>query len=132
MEQGSGGFDSDAEGDVLEAEVQTDVTQIDVTQIDVLEVEVVEAEVLEVEVVEAEVGGAEVGAAELTPTELDIDGSLLDGIEGELADVERALAMLDEGTYGQCEHCGAVIDDDLLARTPTARFCAQHLPLALR
>jgi RNA polymerase-binding transcription factor len=71
-------------------------------------------------------GGGEVSA------ELDIDGSVLDAIEGELADVERALALLDEGTYGRCEHCGAVIDDDVLARTPTARFCAQHLPLALR
>ena len=61
--------------------------------------------------------------------ELDIDGSLLDAIEQELADVERALALLDDGTYGQCEHCDGVIDDDVLARTPTARFCAEHLPL---
>ena len=73
----------------------------------------------------------DVVADDLTPAEIDIDVSLLDAIEGELADVERALALLDEGTYGQCEHCGAVIDDDVLARTPTARFCAQHLPLAL-
>jgi len=63
---------------------------------------------------------------------LDIDGSLLDGIEQELADVERALAMLDEGTYGQCEVCGRAIDDEVLARTPTARYCAEHLPLSLR
>lgn len=64
--------------------------------------------------------------------ELDIDGSLLDTIEQELADVERALALLDEGTYGQCEHCNGAIDDEVLARTPTARFCAEHLPLTLR
>jgi RNA polymerase-binding transcription factor DksA len=66
------------------------------------------------------------------PPELDIDGSVLDTIERELADVERALALLDEGGYGQCEHCGAVIDDDVLARTPTTRFCLEHLPLTLR
>ncbi len=66
------------------------------------------------------------------PTELDIDGSLLDAIEGELADVERALALIDEGSYGQCEACGGAVDDAVLARTPTARFCAQHLPLSLR
>jgi hypothetical protein len=66
------------------------------------------------------------------PSELDIDGSLLDSIESELADVERALALLDEGTYGQCEACGAGIDDATLARAPTARFCAEHLPLTLR
>jgi hypothetical protein len=64
--------------------------------------------------------------------ELDIDGSLLDAIESELADVERALALLDEGTYVQCEACGAGIDDTVLARAPTARFCAEHLPLTLR
>ena len=72
--------------------------------------------------------------ADVAPDEetLDIDGSLLDGIEQELADVERALAMLDEGTYGQCEACGRAIDDEVLARTPTARYCAEHLPLSLR
>jgi RNA polymerase-binding transcription factor DksA len=64
--------------------------------------------------------------------ELDIDGSLLDTIEEELADVERALALLDEGGYGRCEACGGTIDDDVLTRTPTARFCAEHLPLTLR
>lgn len=64
--------------------------------------------------------------------DLDIDGSLLDTIEQELADVERALAMLDEGTYGQCDHCGHAIDDELLVMAPTTRFCAEHLPLSLR
>jgi hypothetical protein len=64
--------------------------------------------------------------------ELDIDGSLLDTIEQELADVERALALLDEGTYGQCEHCGGAIDDELLVTSPTTRLCAEHLPLSLR
>ncbi len=78
------------------------------------------------------VAHGDVLADDLTSAELDIDGTLLDSIETELADVERALALLDEGTYGQCEHCGAIIDDDVLAHTPTARFCAQHLPFALR
>jgi len=64
--------------------------------------------------------------------ELDIDGSVLDAIEEELADVERALALIDEGTYGQCEACGRAIDDSVLTRSPTARFCAEHLPLGLR
>jgi RNA polymerase-binding transcription factor DksA len=71
-------------------------------------------------------------AAELdTVAELDIDTSMLDTIEAELAAVERALALLDEGTYGQCEHCGRAIDDDVLDRAPTTRFCAEHLPLSL-
>jgi RNA polymerase-binding transcription factor DksA len=46
--------------------------------------------------------------------------------------VERALALLDEGSYGQCEHCGGAIDDEMLITTPTTRFCAEHLPLSLR
>jgi RNA polymerase-binding transcription factor DksA len=84
------------------------------------------------DVVEQWSDGPDGEADDLTSAELDVDGTQLDSIETELADVERALALLDEGTYGQCEHCGAVIDDDVLARTPTARFCAQHLPFALR
>jgi RNA polymerase-binding transcription factor DksA len=63
--------------------------------------------------------------------ELDIDESVLDAIEEELADVERALARLDDGTYAQCEACRKLIDDAVLARSPAARFCAEHLPLAL-
>jgi hypothetical protein len=65
-----------------------------------------------------------------TVAELDIDTSMLDTIEAELAAVERALALLDEGTYGQCEHCGRALDDDVLDRAPTTRFCAEHLPLS--
>ncbi len=64
--------------------------------------------------------------------ELDIDASVLDAIEEELADVERALTSLDEGTYGQCEVCGQRIDDAVLVRTPAARFCGEHLPLVAR
>jgi RNA polymerase-binding transcription factor DksA len=63
--------------------------------------------------------------------DIDIDVSVLDAIEQELADVERALALLDEGTYGQCETCGQTVDDAVLARAPATRFCPDHLPLGL-
>lgn len=49
-------------------------------------------------------------------------------VESELADVERALVRLDEGTYGTCEACGAVIDDERLAAEPGTAFCAEHPP----
>jgi len=62
----------------------------------------------------------------------DLDPSALDAIEQELADVERALAKLDDGTYGRCEVCGSTIDEAELARSPAARFCADHLPLSMR
>src|SRR3546814_16665656 len=52
----------------------------------------------------------------------------LDRVEGELADVERALARLDEGTYGTCEACGAPIDDARLESDPVTRLCAAHAP----
>lgn len=52
----------------------------------------------------------------------------LDRVEGELADVERALAWLDEGTYGTCEACGAPIDDARLESDPVTRLCAAHAP----
>jgi RNA polymerase-binding transcription factor DksA len=45
----------------------------------------------------------------------------LDAIERELADVEVALARLDAGTYWTDEVTGAPLDDELLARRPTAR-----------
>ena len=34
------------------------------------------------------------------------DFSILEQVEAELADVERALKRLDDGTYGTCEACG--------------------------
>ena len=44
--------------------------------------------------------------------------------------VDRALERLSDGTYGQCETCGAPILDADLERDPTRRMCEQHLPVA--
>lgn len=54
------------------------------------------------------------------------DFSILEQVEAELADVERALQRLDEGTYGTCEACGQAIGDERLAALPAARFCVAH------
>lgn len=51
------------------------------------------------------------------------DLSILDSVEGELADVEHALQRIDDGTYGTCEACGKAIDDDRLEALPATRFC---------
>jgi DnaK suppressor protein len=51
------------------------------------------------------------------------DLTILDNIEGELADVEHALQRLDDGTYGTCEACGQPIDDARLEAMPATRFC---------
>lgn len=54
------------------------------------------------------------------------DFSILEQVEAELADVDRALRRLDDGTYGTCEACGNAIGDDRLAAMPAARFCIAH------
>jgi len=55
-------------------------------------------------------------------SELARSAAVLDG-------VDRALEILSEGTYGQCETCGAPVLDADLERDPTRRVCEQHLVL---
>jgi RNA polymerase-binding transcription factor DksA len=54
------------------------------------------------------------------------DFSILEQVEAELADVDRALRRLDDGTYGTCEACGQPISDERLEAMPAARFCIVH------
>lgn len=49
------------------------------------------------------------------------DLSILEGLERDLAEIEAALARLDEGTYGVDEVTGAPIDPERLDALPTAR-----------
>jgi DnaK suppressor protein len=46
-------------------------------------------------------------------------------LETTLEEVERALAKLDNGTYGLCEACGARVDRARLEALPQARFCLE-------
>lgn len=43
-----------------------------------------------------------------------------------LADVERALVKLDEGTYGTCDVCGETIGAERLDAMPWAVRCIRH------
>jgi DnaK suppressor protein len=52
--------------------------------------------------------------------------SILDRVEYELQDVERALKRLDQGAYGICQACGCQIEDERLEAVPAARFCLEH------
>ena len=54
------------------------------------------------------------------------DFSILEQVEAELADVQRALQRLDSGTYGICEACHQPIADERLEAQPAARFCVTH------
>lgn len=49
------------------------------------------------------------------------DGPDLDRIERDLADVETALARLEDGSYWTCEVTGERIPDSVLAANPVAR-----------
>jgi RNA polymerase-binding protein DksA len=42
-----------------------------------------------------------------------------------LAEIDAALARLDEGSYGACERCGLPIGDDRLAARPAATTCVR-------
>ena len=55
--------------------------------------------------------------------EEDAHRSAVEAVDGLLDEVERALARLDDGTYGRCETCGAPIDDTDLAARPLVREC---------
>jgi RNA polymerase-binding transcription factor DksA len=54
------------------------------------------------------------------------DFSILEQVEAELAEVQRALSRLDDGTYGRCEACHEPISDERLEAQPAARFCVTH------
>jgi DnaK suppressor protein len=46
-----------------------------------------------------------------------------DALTATLADVERALAKLDEGTYGVCDRCGSAISQERLEARPWTALC---------
>ncbi len=54
------------------------------------------------------------------------DLGMLEDVEGELRDVEEALARLEAGTYGRCEVCDKPIPDERLEANPTARYDIEH------
>lgn len=49
--------------------------------------------------------------------------SLTAAAHRQLIEVDAALARLDDGTYGTCERCGAVIADGRLEVRPETRTC---------
>lgn len=60
------------------------------------------------------------------------DESILEQVEGELIDIDRALDRIADGTYGICEACGKPIGDARLEAIPTARFCVEDQARAER
>ena len=48
-----------------------------------------------------------------------------DKLQVTMVDVERALAKVDEGTYGTCDVCGKPIGDGRLEALPWATLCVE-------
>jgi DnaK suppressor protein len=53
------------------------------------------------------------------------DISVGQSLEVSLARIERALARLDEGTYGTCERCGRPIPEKRLEAMPESVHCVE-------
>ena len=53
-------------------------------------------------------------------------GALVEDARHQLAEVDAALARLDDGSYGRCEVCGEPVPPARLEARPTARTCVGH------
>ena len=51
---------------------------------------------------------------------------LYDQLKRDLDDIEKALARMDDGTYGTCEVCGKDIGAARLEVMPATRVCIDH------
>jgi len=49
--------------------------------------------------------------------------ALANQARGHLAEIDAAIARLEDGTYGVCERCGQPISDARLRARPVARAC---------
>lgn len=57
--------------------------------------------------------------------EQDFTLQLMESEEGTLAAIEEALERMDEGTYGECEACGAKIPKARLEALPFVALCVK-------
>jgi DnaK suppressor protein len=62
----------------------------------------------------------------------ELDEGLEEGAQQTLAQIDRALARLDAGTYGSCERCGKPIAEERLRARPWATLCIDDQRLADR
>jgi len=62
----------------------------------------------------------------------ELDEGLEEGAQQTLTQIDRALARLDDGTYGTCERCGKPIGEERLHARPWATLCIDDQRLADR
>lgn len=78
-----------------------------------------------------ELGGVGADTASIT-YDRELDEGLEDAAHQALAQVDRALARLADGTYGTCEQCGKAIGEERLLARPSATLCIDDQRLAGR
>jgi RNA polymerase-binding protein DksA len=62
----------------------------------------------------------------------ELDEGLEEGAQQTLGQIDRALAKLDDGTFGVCERCGKPIGEERLLARPWATLCIDDQRLADR
>ena len=62
----------------------------------------------------------------------ELDQGLEEGAQQTLEQIERALARINDGTYGTCERCGKPIPEERLRARPWATLCIDDQRLADR
>ncbi len=70
--------------------------------------------------------GKRVGDSTSIAVERITDVAKQEGLLAKLDETERALAKLDEGTYGRCDECGEEIGAERRAFRPYATRCIRH------
>jgi DnaK suppressor protein len=73
---------------------------------------------------DVEFGDGFADAAAATAERTEVLG-LVESLREHLEDVDRALARIEEGTYGICARCGKQISPDRLAFRPEATLCVE-------
>ncbi len=58
-----------------------------------------------------------------TVFERELDAGLVRGVEDHLAEAQRAMEKLSEGSYGQCDRCGTHIAAARLRARPESTLC---------
>src|SRR5437588_2981910 len=65
----------------------------------------------------------ESGEGDSTGVARDRDRTVVELARATIEDVDRALAKIDDGSYGRCDDCGEEIDRSRLEALPAARLC---------
>lgn len=59
--------------------------------------------------------------------EYETDSAITEALSPRLKEIEKALAKIENGTYGICEVSGEPIEEDRLMANPSASTCVLHM-----